>query len=118
MATQLSRHAPGHKQRFGSSLHPFWNGFRREELTYRPGGRMRLRSNRLYVIAAPLAVAAFLAGRATAGNGPRLFQAVFSIVARDAVDSLPTDRLYQLAARGLVESLGDPYAELQSRDEF
>jgi carboxyl-terminal processing protease len=79
---------------------------------------MRLRSNRVYFVAAPLAVAAFLVGRASAGDGPRLFQAVFSIVARDAVDSLPVDRLYQLAARGLVESLGDPYAELQSREDY
>ena len=79
---------------------------------------MLRRSNRFFFALAPLAILAFLAGRASVGDGERLFQAVIGIVARDAVDSIPSDRIYELAARGLVASLGDPYAGLQSRQEF
>ena len=79
---------------------------------------MPRRSNRLFFALAPLAIIAFLAGRASVGDGERLFQAVVGIVARDAVDSIPSDRIYELAARGLVASLGDPYAGLQPREEF
>lgn len=79
---------------------------------------MPRRSNRLYFALAPLTLLAFLAGRASVGDGERLFKSVFSIVSRDAVDSLPDDRIYELAARGLVASLDDPYAGLQNKDEF
>ncbi|HXI21630.1 MAG TPA: S41 family peptidase, partial [Gemmatimonadales bacterium] len=79
---------------------------------------MRFKSHRFFLAVPPIALAAFLAGRMSAGDGPRLFQTVLSIIGRDAVDSMGVDTLYQLAARGLVASLGDPYAGLQSKEEF
>jgi carboxyl-terminal processing protease len=79
---------------------------------------MPRRSNRFYFALAPLTLLAFLAGRASVGDGEKLFKSVFSIVSRDAVDSLADDRIYELAARGLVASLDDPYAGLQNKDEF
>jgi carboxyl-terminal processing protease len=79
---------------------------------------MLRRSNRFFFALAPLAIIAFLAGRASVGDGERLFHSVFNIVSRDAVDSLPADRIYELAARGLVAKLGDPYAGLQPREEY
>jgi len=79
---------------------------------------MPRRSNRFFFALAPVAVLAFLAGRASVGDGERLFKAVVSIVSRDAVDSLPEDRIYELAARGLVAGLDDPYAGLQSRADY
>lgn len=79
---------------------------------------MLRRSSRFLFALAPVAAIAFVAGRASVDDGERLFRAVFGIVARDAVDSLPEDRLYELAARGLVASLDDPYAGLNSREEY
>jgi carboxyl-terminal processing protease len=79
---------------------------------------MPSRSSRFLFALAPVAAVAFVAGRVSVGDGERLFRAVFSVVARDAVDSIPEDRLYELAARGLIASLDDPYAGLQARDEF
>jgi carboxyl-terminal processing protease len=79
---------------------------------------MLRRSSRFLFALAPVAAVAFVAGRASVGDGERLFRAVFGVVARDAVDSIPEDRLYELAARGLVASLDDPYAGLQPRDEY
>jgi carboxyl-terminal processing protease len=79
---------------------------------------LRFKTNRLYFAAAPLLAAVFMAGRMSASDGQRLFQSVLGIVGRDAVTPVPTDELYERAARGLVESLNDPYAGLQSRADF
>ncbi|MDO8666625.1 MAG: S41 family peptidase [Gemmatimonadales bacterium] len=72
----------------------------------------------LLCCAVPLVAGGFGLGRRYPADGFRLFQSVFSIVAEQAVDSLGADSIYTVAARGLVESLGDPYAQLFSRQEF
>lgn len=48
------------------------------------------------------------------GDGARLFGQVMGAVAGRYVDSASVDSLYQEAAYGLVDRLGDPYAELVS----
>jgi carboxyl-terminal processing protease len=80
---------------------------------------MRLRTG-------PAAVAVLLVGAAagfvlrSAANqhGPDLFAQVFALVRQDGVDSVSADALYEKAARGLVHTLGDPYAELYTREEL
>jgi carboxyl-terminal processing protease len=51
-------------------------------------------------------------------HGPRLFSQVLQIVDRDALDEVSQDEAYFRAARGLVERLGDSYAELYSPEEL
>lgn len=48
----------------------------------------------------------------------RLFAQVIATLGRDAVDTIPLDTLYELAARSVVESIGDPYAQLYSPEEY
>jgi carboxyl-terminal processing protease len=50
--------------------------------------------------------------------GAELFDEVLARVAREAVDSIPSDSLYAKAARGLVNELDDPYADLYSPAEL
>jgi carboxyl-terminal processing protease len=80
---------------------------------------MRLRS-RSWAVAALLLVVAvgFLARSAAARRGPDLFTQVFALIRQDGVDSLGADALYEKAARGLVHTIGDPYAELYTRDQL
>ena len=68
--------------------------------------------------AAPLVFGGFILGRAKSDTGFRVFQAVYSIVGRDALDSLDSDSLYQFAARGIVGGLDDAYADLFSPSEY
>ncbi len=71
---------------------------------------------------APLALIPVLAGvRAHRGDtvdGQLLFEEVRARVARGAVDSISDDKIYENAARGLVDKLNDPYAELYSPEEL
>ncbi|HRP09200.1 MAG TPA: S41 family peptidase, partial [Gemmatimonadales bacterium] len=46
-----------------------------------------------------------------------LFHDVFRLVSETSVDSIPSDELYTLAARGLIRQLGDPYADLLSPEQ-
>jgi carboxyl-terminal processing protease len=78
----------------------------------------RARPAHLVLLVLPFLLGGFLLGRASAGDGYRLFQSVFSLVAREAVDSLDVDELYEQAARGLVAKLGDPYADLQDAGTY
>jgi carboxyl-terminal processing protease len=68
--------------------------------------------------AAPLVFGGFMLGRAKTDTGFRVFQTVFSIVGREALDSLDNDSLYQNAARGIVAGLDDQYADLFSPAEY
>jgi carboxyl-terminal processing protease len=51
-------------------------------------------------------------------HGPRLFSQILQIVDRDALGELTQDEAYYRAARGLIENLGDSYAELYSPEEL
>jgi len=70
------------------------------------------------VVAAVAAVAATGVGgipdaaRPPAGVDPGLFEIVRSHVARDFIDPIDADSLYDLAVEGLLEEIGDPYAGL------
>lgn len=68
--------------------------------------------------AAPLVFGGFMLGRVQSDTGLRVFQAVFQIVGREALDSLTTDSIYQNAARGVVAGLDDQYADLFSPAEY
>jgi carboxyl-terminal processing protease len=63
-----------------------------------------------------------LGGWALRGNlpesGPRLFAQVMQIVGSEGISDLTQDEVYRRAARGLVEQLGDQYAELYSPEEL
>jgi carboxyl-terminal processing protease len=83
---------------------------------------MRL-SPRLRLVAVGAAATLVLAGgfqlrNVAAVRGPDLFSEVFSLVRQDGVDSLDANVLYEKAARGLVHTIGDPYAELYTRDQL
>ena len=78
---------------------------------------------RLSLVAAAVAVPLVLAGAALqhqqhTSGGPVLFDQVLRLVSSQAVDTLNTDQLYEKAARGLVDQLKDPYAELMSPAEL
>jgi carboxyl-terminal processing protease len=51
-------------------------------------------------------------------SGARVFEQVMQIIGRDAIQSVTQDDAYIHAARGLVERLGDDYAELYSPEEL
>jgi carboxyl-terminal processing protease len=50
--------------------------------------------------------------------GPTLFRDVVSLVSTRYIDPLDVSEVYERAAEGLVQSLGDPYAELYSPSEL
>ena len=79
--------------------------------------RRRLPYVLLVFAVVPLLAGAFWAGRTTAASA-RLLEQVFTLVSREAVDSVPEHELYQHAARGIVDNLTDRYAELFSPDEL
>ena len=77
-------------------------------------------TRRLRILRATLAIG-FVGGTAfvAAGGTQRadsadMLSGGFGLVTRRFVDSLPTCEVYERAARGLVEELGDPYSELLS----
>jgi carboxyl-terminal processing protease len=51
-------------------------------------------------------------------SGPRLFAQVLQIVGAEGIEELTQDETYRRAARGLVDRLGDQYAELYSPEEL
>lgn len=54
----------------------------------------------------------------TRANPANLFSQVLELVSRTALDSLPTDVIFEKAARGLITQLGDPYASLLSPEDL
>jgi carboxyl-terminal processing protease len=82
-----------------------------------------MRFKRLAIVsslaALPLALGAFmLQSQVQGADGPRLFARVMRMVEQHAVDSLSTTEIYEKAARGLVKSLNDPYADLYSPEQL
>lgn len=51
-------------------------------------------------------------------NGQQMFAQVLSLVRSNALKPMTDDEIYQTAARGLVDELGDAYAELYSPEEL
>jgi carboxyl-terminal processing protease len=51
-------------------------------------------------------------------DGAKLFAQVLTLVRSNAIESLSDDEIYQHAARGLVDELGDAYADLYSPEEL
>lgn len=70
------------------------------------------------VVVLPVVVGGFMLQRREATDAARLFAQVFARVAAEAVDSVAPDAMYEKAARGLVRSLDDPYADLYSPQEL
>ncbi|HEX6308424.1 MAG TPA: S41 family peptidase [Longimicrobiales bacterium] len=73
-------------------------------------------------IALMLLVPAMAGGWAVRGllpaSGPKLLAQVLQIVDSEAIDDLTQDQMYERAARGLVDRLDDPYADLYSPEEL
>lgn len=80
------------------------------------------RSSRLSLIALavalPMALGAFLHQSPRVVRAATLFDDVFQLVQTSALDSLPTEALYERAARGLIAGLNDPYAAILSPEEL
>jgi len=72
----------------------------------------------ILLVGIPFFVAGFAVPRLLPENRPRLFAQVLQRLATDALDTIPSDTLYEMAARGLVERIGDPYADLYSPEEL
>ena len=70
------------------------------------------------VIAAPLAVGAFVVQQGETRDSARLLEQVMHLVAGRYVDTLGPAQLYEKAARGLVHELNDPYTTLLSPKEL
>ncbi len=51
-------------------------------------------------------------------DGAKMFAQVMSLVKSNAIEPLTEDEVYQNAARGLVEEMGDAYADLYSPEEI
>jgi carboxyl-terminal processing protease len=51
-------------------------------------------------------------------SGPGLFRDVVTLVSTRYIDTLDVSQVYQRAAEGLVNQLGDPYAQLYSPDDL
>jgi carboxyl-terminal processing protease len=69
------------------------------------------------IVATPLIFGALRRSH-TSRNGATVLGQVFQIVTQRAIDSIPEDSVYIKAARGLVNSLDDPYASLYDRKEI
>jgi carboxyl-terminal processing protease len=79
---------------------------------------VRRRTLAIAALFIPVALGGFLLGaNARVRESLDLFNQVFQLVSQTAVDSLPEEELYRLAARGLVRELGDPYADLLSAED-
>ncbi len=72
----------------------------------------------LAVLLLPVAAGAFILQARGLPEGARLFGQVFQRVQEAAVDSVSASDLYEKAARGLVSSLDDPYADLYSPQQL
>ncbi|MFN2399069.1 MAG: S41 family peptidase [Gemmatimonadaceae bacterium] len=62
----------------------------------------------------PLLIGGFVVQERATRDGARLFDQVLSLVGDRFVDTVDAAALYEKAARGLVQQLGDPYSELLS----
>ena len=69
------------------------------------------------VVAVPLALGAFRQ-TGVARNSAAVLSNVLQIVSQLALDSIPEDSVYIRAARGLVNSIDDPYASLYNQKEI
>ena len=79
---------------------------------------MRRRFTAALALLLPLALgAAIAANTARVRESIDLFNQVFQLVSTTAVDSLPEDKRYELAPRGLIAALNDPCADLLSPEE-
>ncbi|MGH7656964.1 MAG: S41 family peptidase, partial [Gemmatimonadales bacterium] len=79
----------------------------------------RLRKVALLSLAlVPVLAGGFVLQHNSARDGQLLFNQVFTLVSSRFVDTLATSRVYEQAARGLVQQLNDPYAGLISPEEM
>lgn len=72
----------------------------------------------IVLVGIPFFVAGFAVPQLLPQDRSRLFAQVLQRLAMDALDTIPADTLYEMAARGLVERIGDPYADLYSPEEL
>lgn len=81
-----------------------------------------MRRSGLIVGALLLLVTSVGAGFIVQNRGPRdaarLFAQVFQHIERNAVEPLDRNAIYEMATRGLIEQLDDPYAALYSPEEI
>lgn len=81
------------------------------------GRKTGLKRSALAAVMLPALVGGFML-QSAGHQGPRLFQEVMDRVAAFGVDSVSDERLYELAARGMLKRIGDPYADLFSPQQL
>jgi len=69
------------------------------------------------LLVVPIVAGGFFLQERPTRNNAALFDQVFSLVRNQYVDSVPAAKAYEIAARGLVRELNDPYSELLSPKE-
>jgi len=72
----------------------------------------------LFAVLGSLGTGAILVAGRAPDDVSQVFESVLERVSADFVDSIGPGQLYEQAARGLVEQLNDPYAELYSPEEL
>jgi carboxyl-terminal processing protease len=80
--------------------------------------RRNLKRAAVAAVVVPVLLFGVIAMAQTQEAGARLFQQVLSRVAHDGIDTLGSQELYEKAARGLIDQLGDPYADLYSPEQL
>jgi carboxyl-terminal processing protease len=78
----------------------------------------RIAASALLLPLLPVAAGAFLQQSRAGADGERVFYEVLSRIATSSVDTVSEADLYEKAARGLLASIGDPYAALFSPEEL
>jgi carboxyl-terminal processing protease len=69
-------------------------------------------------LAATFMLGGFILPDQEAQTGPNLFRDVLTLVSTRYVDTMEVSEVYERAAEGLVDQLGDPYADLFSPEEL
>ena len=70
------------------------------------------------LLLAPVLVGGWAVRDLLPASGPKLLAQVLQVVNEYAIEGLSQDEMYERAARGLVDRLDDPYAELYSPEEL
>ncbi len=80
--------------------------------------RRRLTMAVSVLVLLPILIGGFIIDGRSQETGARLFQDVLRRVAHDGLDTLSSQELYERAARGLIEQIDDPYADLYSPEQL
>jgi carboxyl-terminal processing protease len=87
-------------------------------VTPRSRRRSTLRRSAAAALLLPVLVGGFSLYAWSGRDGERLFHEVVARIAGSGLDGLPDAQLYEMATRGLLGEIGDPYADLFSPEQL